>query len=139
LNSLSSPMEMSDMKRIAFAGALTIAALAPLAAAQAQVTVSVSTPEFGIRIGTPMPRPVYSVPVYVPAPPVVVATPVYLPPPVYAPPPPRYAPPPVVVRTVFVPAYRHYPYAPYASGARVAPGQFKHGKRKHRGPHRSYR
>jgi hypothetical protein len=128
-------MEMSDMKRIALASALTIAALAPLAAAQAQVTVSVSTPEFGIRIGTPMPRPVYPVPVYVPAPPVVVATPVYLPPPVYAPP-PRYAPPPVVVRTVVVPAYLHYPYA---AGARVAPGHFKHGKMKHRGPLRSYR
>jgi hypothetical protein len=126
---------MSDMKRIALAGALTVAALAPFAAAQAQVSVSVSTPEFGIRIGTPMPRPVYPVPVYVP--PVVVATPVYLPPPVYAPP-PRYAPPPVIVRTVVVPAVGHAHYPHYA-GARVAKGHFKHGKHKHRGRHRSYR
>lgn len=125
------------MKRIVLAGAAAlIATIAPFAAAHAQVAVSVSTPEFGIRIGAPAPRAFYPPPYAVYPAPVYVPTPVYLPP-VYAPP-PRYAAPPVIVRTVVVPAvgYRHYPR--YA-GARVAQGHFKHGRHRHRGPHRSYR
>jgi hypothetical protein len=111
------------MKRTLLIGSVLAALLVPFAAAQAHgVAVSVNTPEFGIRIGAPVYRPV--VPVYAP-PPVVYAPPrvVYAPPPVvYAPPRVFYAPP----RVVYVPAYTPYPYA----GVRVAP--YRHGHWKHR-------
>ncbi|MGE5337053.1 MAG: hypothetical protein ACM3PU_04440 [Gemmatimonadota bacterium] len=79
------------------AGAL----LVPFGAARAQeVSVRISTPEFGIRIGSPYPAPVYA-PVYSPP---VYSPPVYSPPVVVAPAPvyyeaPRYVivPPPRVV------------------------------------------
>ena len=77
-------------KRLLFAG-LAVAAIAPLAAqANGPVSVSVSTPQFGIRIGAPIFGPPV-VPVYAPFP--VYSPPVYSPP-IYAP--PVYAPPPVV-------------------------------------------
>ncbi len=71
------------MKRTILLGTLTAALLAPFTVAHAysNVSVSVSTPEFGIRIGGPVfhPVPVYSpVPVYAPVP-------VFAPVPVYAP------------------------------------------------------
>ena len=55
------------MKRTILLGTLTAALLAPFAVAQAQsnVIISVSTPEFGIRIGGPVFHPV---PVYAPRP-----------------------------------------------------------------------
>ena len=79
-------------KRLLFAG-FAAAAIAPLAAqANGPVSVSVSTPQFGIRIGAPFfgppvmpvyaPFPVYAPPVYSPP---VYAPPVYAPPVVYAP------------------------------------------------------
>lgn len=107
------------MKRTLLIGSLLAAALLPVAAANAHgVSVSVNTPDFGIRIGAPIYRPV---PVYAP-PPVV-----YAPAPVFYTPPPRviYAPPRVV--------YRPYPY--YA-GVRVAPVPYGHWKHKHRDSHR---
>ena len=71
--------------------ALTLAAMAPWSASQANgVSIGISTPEFGIRIGAPhFPHPVlHPVPVYQPLP-------VYRPAPVYYPR-VRYAPPPVI-------------------------------------------
>lgn len=66
---------------------------APVGAARAQqVSVRIDTPEFGVRIGTPYPRPIHA-PIY--------AAPVYAPP-AYSP--PVYAPP-----VVFVPAPVYYP------------------------------
>jgi hypothetical protein len=95
------------MKRTILLGTLTAALLAPftMAHAYSNVSVSVSTPEFGIRIGGPVfhPVPVYApVPVFAPAP-VFAPVPVYAPRPVYVTPrviypapvivvPPRYAP-----------------------------------------------
>ena len=73
-------------------GALVLAAMAPWSASKANgVSVSVSTPEFGIRIGAPhWPHRIFQpVPVYRPAP-------VYAPVPVYYPRPYRYAPPAVI-------------------------------------------
>jgi hypothetical protein len=89
---------------------LTVGTLAALSAATAQaqpaITVRIDTPEFGVRIGQPLPRygapgvivapvPIYGPPpvVYAPYPPVVIA-----PPPVIYAPPPRviYAPAPIV-------------------------------------------
>lgn len=92
------------MKRSLWAGALLIAAIAPWSVAQANgVTVSVSTPEFGFRIGAPFyGAPVYPVPVYVPAPRVYVPAPVYAPAPVYLP--PRYV---VAPRVIYQRPYRH--------------------------------
>jgi len=80
------------MKRSLALVAVALAAALPVGAAQAHgnVAISVDTPDFGIRIGTPF--PVY-------APPVVVA-----PAPVYVPPPVIYAPPPRVI----VPAPVYY-------------------------------
>ena len=72
--------------------ALVLAALAPWSASKANgVSVSVSTPEFGIRIGAPpWPHRIFQpAPVYRPAP-------VYAPVPVYYPRPYRYAPPAVI-------------------------------------------
>jgi hypothetical protein len=133
------------MKRTALLAALLATALLPFTAARAQVSVSINTPDFGIRVGPPLHRPVYPVPVYMPAPHVVVPAPVYLPPPVYLPspvylpppvyaPPPRYVPPPVV-RTVVVPTVV-YPHYPAYAGSRVAYGHPKHWKHKHRRGHR---
>ena len=70
--------------------ALMLAAMAPWSASHANgVSVRVSTPEFGIRIGAPH-FPVFQpVPVYRPVP-------VYQPVPVYHPRPYRYAPPAVI-------------------------------------------
>ncbi len=99
---------MNSRLVIVTAAALVAGALvAPFGAARAQeVSVRISTPEFGIRIGAPYPAPVYA-PVY-PAPvysPPVYTPPVYSPPVVVAPAPvyyptPRYvvvSPPRVVV------------------------------------------
>lgn len=125
------------MRKLAFATALAAAVLIPWSAARAQVSVSVHTPEFGIRIGAPLPRAV--IPVYYPAP-VYHPAPVYYPPPVYAPRPvylrPRVTAQPIVVRHVAVPA-AVYPYPYRRAGAEVAHGHFhhKHGKRRHRGHH----
>ncbi|MGH6609511.1 MAG: hypothetical protein ACRECQ_04560 [Burkholderiaceae bacterium] len=68
-------------------GALMFAAMAPWSAAKANgVSVRVSTPEFGIRIGAPHRPAYYPVPVYGP------------PPVVYAPRPRYVVPPPVIYR-----------------------------------------
>ena len=123
-------------KRLLFAG-LAITAVAPLAAQANGVSVAVSTPQFGIRIGAPVfgppvipvyaPAPVYAPPpvVYVPE---VVAPPVYVPAPVVVAPrvfyPRAYYRPPVVV------PYRQdrfYHYGNYGQQAvyRVPPGHAK--------------
>lgn len=66
--------------------ALGLAAAAPIGSAFAHpVSVRIDGPEFGVRIGVPVPR------VYLPAP-VVVAPPPRV---IYAPPPPVYAPRPI--------------------------------------------
>ncbi len=109
------------MKAALAALALTTLAVATPATAQASggVTIRVDTPEFGIRIGTPVrfhaPLPVYAPPVFIPAP-------------VYAPPVPvAYVPPRVVVRPpVVYHVIEPYPYRPI----------HKHWKNKHR--HRHY-
>lgn len=86
------------------------AALIPLSAqAGGGVSVAISTPDFGIRIGAPIFGP-RVVPVMVPAP-VVVPAPVMMPPPVVVPAPvylprPRVIHAPVVVAPVVVPRYR---------------------------------
>lgn len=94
------------MKRKFWVGAsfsaLVIAAMAPWSASQANsVSVRVSTPEFGIRIGAPhFPRAVYQpVPVHYPR------HYGYAPPPVVYTPPPRYFAPPH-----FVGGYRGHGY-----------------------------
>lgn len=102
-------------------GALVVAAMAPWSASQAHdVSLSVSTPEFGFRIGAPAPR-YYGGPRYYPAPVYVPPPVVYQPPPpvVYAPAPRYYAPPPVV--------YGGYGYPYYRAGWRYPPH--------HRHPH----
>jgi len=100
------------MKRTILLGTLMAALLAPFAIAHAHsnVAVSVSTPEFGIRIGAPVYQPV----------------PVYAPAPVYVPPPAVYVPAPRVIypAPVVVPAPRYVVPAPvyYARpGVWVAP------------------
>jgi hypothetical protein len=86
-------------------GALVVAALAPWSASQASnVSVGVSTPEFGIRIGAPYLPPVFApvpqpVPVYYPRPYGYVPPPVV----VYAPPPRVYGPPPECVEVRRIP------------------------------------
>ncbi len=101
-------------KRLWFAG-LAVAAIAPLAAqANGPVSVSVRTPQFGIRIGAPIFGPP-GIPVYAPVP--VYAPPVYAPP-VYSP--PIYAPPPLVyVAPVYVPRPRYFVPAPVVVAPRV--------------------
>ena len=101
-------------KRLLFAG-LAVAAIAPLAAqANGPVSVSVSTPQFGIRIGAPIFGPPV-VPVYAPLP--VYSPPVYSPP-IYAP--PVYAPPPVVYGPpVYMPRPRYIVPAPVVVAPRV--------------------
>lgn len=86
------------------------AALVPLQAHANDVSISVHTPEFGIRVGSPRPAPVVVQPVVVEPAPTVV----YAPPPrvVHAPPTVVYAPPPRVVyappRVVYEPVYQTY-------------------------------
>jgi hypothetical protein len=82
------------------AGLVLVAALPLAAHASGGVSVAVSTPEFGFRIGGPL----YGPRLYAPIP-VVVPAPVY-PPVVYAPPPVAYAPAPVVIPPPRV-VYRH--------------------------------
>jgi hypothetical protein len=70
------------------AAVLGLAAAAPIGSALAHpVAVRIDAPEFGIRIGVPLP------PVFIPAPLVVAPAPVYAPARVYAPE-PVYAPAP---------------------------------------------
>ena len=111
------------MKRTVLLGTLLAAVLVPfsLAHAHSNVAVSVSTPEFGIRIGAPVYHPV---PVYAPGP-VYAPAPVYAPPPVYVPAPRVIYPAPVVV----VPA-RGYYGAP--GGVWVAPRGYVNRHWKHR-------
>ena len=92
--------------------ALVIAAMAPWSASQASgVSVRVSTPEFGIRIGAP------HFPVYQPVP-------IYQPVPVYRPIPVHYP--------------RHYGYAP-PPVVYVAPPRYRgHGHYRHRWEHRHW-
>jgi hypothetical protein len=120
------------MKRTILLGTLTAALLAPFAVAHAysDVSVSVSTPEFGIRIGGPVYGPV---PVYAPAP-VYAPVPVYAPMPVYAPRPvyvtPRviYPAPVIVVPPRYAP--RHF--GPRAYWHRDWDDR-RDGRREHRG------
>lgn len=134
------------MKRTILLGALAAALLTPFAAthAHSNVSVSVSTPEFGIRIGGPVYRPA---PVYVPAP-VYAPVPVYAPAPVYGPVPYYAAPPVHVTPRVVYPAPRVIYRAPvivappryYGPGVWVAPRPHGHryrdgwhdGRREHR-------
>jgi hypothetical protein len=101
-------------KRLLFAG-LAVAAIAPVAAQANGVSVAVSTPQFGIRIGAPVFGPPV-IPVYAPVP-VYAPAPIYAPAPVYAPA-PLYAPPPVVYVPRFV-APRVYVPAPVMVAPRV--------------------
>lgn len=111
------------MKRTVLLGTLLAAVLVPfsLAHATSNVAVSVSTPEFGIRIGAPVYRPV---PFYAPVP-VYAPAPVYAPLPVYVPAPRVIYPAPVAV----LPA-RGYYGAP--AGVWVAPRGYGHHHWKHR-------
>ncbi len=128
------------MKRTILLGTLTAALLAPFTVAHAQsnVSISVSTPEFGIRIGGPVFHPV---PVYAPVP-VFAPAPVFVPVPVYAPRPvhlvPRvFHPAPVIV---VPPRYAPRHFGPRA-GVWVAPRAYQHrdwdgrrdGRREQRG------
>jgi len=108
---------------IAAASLITLAAAAPFSNAQAQqMSVRIDTPDFGIRVGTPYPQPIYG-PIY----PAVVYTPpvVFAPAPVYYP--PRYvvAPPRVLVPA---PIYYRQPWF-------VPPG---HAKRYWRSRHHHF-
>jgi hypothetical protein len=114
---------------------LAVAAFAPLAAhAGGGVTVSVSTPEFGFRIGEPF----HGAPVYGPLP-VYAPAPVFVPPPVFIPQqvivipgrvihraPVIVVPPRVAYAPVFVPPPRyrdrHWQQVRY----RMPPGHAKH-------------
>ncbi|HQR21228.1 MAG TPA: hypothetical protein PLE54_02155 [Burkholderiaceae bacterium] len=120
-------------KRLLLLAGLTFAAAAPLAAhAYTGVSVAVSTPEFGFRIGAPWYGPVYAPPVAVPVP--VFPTTVYAPPPVIYAPAPVVMPPPRIVypAPVFVPAPRVvYPRA-YMPPRTVVPyghERYEHGVR----------
>ena len=75
------------MRKSLALAAVALAAALPVGAAQAHgnVAISVDTPDFGIRIGTPF--PVYPPPViYTPPPRVFVPAPVYYGPPAFYPP-----------------------------------------------------
>jgi hypothetical protein len=104
------------MKRTILLGTLAAALLAPLAASQAHsnVSIGVSTPEFGIRIGGPA---YYPGPVYAPAP-VFVAAPVVVPVPVYAPRPVHAVPGVFHPAPVIVAPLRYAPrhFGPRAGG-----------------------
>lgn len=131
------------MRRTVLLGALLAGLLAPFAIAQAHggVSVSVSTPDFGFRIGAPVYRPapvIVAAPVYAPP---VYAAPVYVPRPVYVAPRVIYAPP-VVVPRYYAP--RAVVVAPRHPGARVASYGYGHRHWKHRrdhdrNDHRGYR
>ena len=87
---------------------LAVAALAPLAAhAGGGVTVSVSTPEFGFRIGAPF----YGAPVFGPVP-VYAPAPVFVPPPVFVPQQVIVVPARVIHRAPVVVVPRRVVYAP---------------------------
>ena len=103
------------VRKFSLVAGLVLMAAAPLAAqAYGGVSVAVSTPEFGFRIG----GPVYGPRLYAPTP-VVVPAPMY-PPVVYAPPPVVYAPAPVVI-----PAPRaFYPAPAFVPPPRVV---YRHG------------
>jgi hypothetical protein len=132
------------MKRTILLGTLAAALLAPFAAAHAysNVSVSVSTPEFGIRIGGPVYGPV---PVYAPAP-VYVPVPVYVAPhPVYVAPRPVYIAPRVIhsAPVIVVPARHFGPparvwVAPRAHGHRDRDDR-RDWRREHRRDHDGYR
>jgi hypothetical protein len=135
------------MKKPLLIALFAAAALAPIGATQASsgVVVSVSTPEFGFRIGAPFYGPPAYAPVYAPP---VYAPPVYMPsvyaPPVVVVPPPRwvYRPPVVVAPRVGYPVYVPRPRvvyprvveprfaAPYVQQAtyRIPPGHARHHK-----------
>jgi len=98
--------------------ALVMAAMAPWSASQANnVSVRVSTPEFGIRIGAPH----FPLPVYQPVP-------VYQPMPVHYPRHYRYAPRPVV----YVPPPRSFAPSHFVGGHRG------HGHDRHHWHHRNW-
>ena len=143
------------MNKRLFVAKLAIAALAPLGAAHANggVVVSVSTPQFGFRIGAPIYGPPVYAPVYAP-PPVVVAPPVFMPAPVYGPPAVMVPPPRVIHRApivvaphpvILVPAFAPRPRVIHHSGGRrpyygppvqqagywVRPGHYKHYRARH--------
>ena len=114
---------------------LAVAALAPIAAhAGGGVTVSVSMPEFGFRIGAPF----YGAPVYGPFP-VYAPAPVFVPPPVFIPQQVIVVPARVIHRAPVVVAPRRVVYAPVfvpppryrdrhwqQVNHRVPPGHVKH-------------
>ena len=120
------------MKRTILLGTLTAALLAPFAVAHAHstVNVSVSTPEFGIRIGGPVFHPV---PVYAPVP-VFAPGPVFAPVPGYAPWPihvvPRVVHPAPVI--VVPPRYAPRHFGPRAYWHRDWDDR-RDGRREHRG------
>jgi hypothetical protein len=143
------------MKKRLFVATLAIAALAPLGAAHANggVVVSVSTPQFGFRIGAPIYGPPVYAPVYAP-PPVVMAPPVFMPAPVFGPPVVMVPPPRVIHRApivvaprpvILVPAFAPRPQVIHARGVSrphygapvrqvgywVPPGHYKHHKGRH--------
>jgi hypothetical protein len=120
----------TTMKIRLIVAACAVGVIAPLGAAHANgpVSFSISTPDFGIRVGAPFYGPVFApAPVYVPAPayPLYAPAPVYLPAPVYVPPPRLIYPRPVVVvpRVVYPRSYVPAPrvYAPPYYGR---PGQY---------------
>ena len=97
------------MKRPFWIAALAATAIAPLPALAGGVSVSVSTPEFGFRIGAPVfhGTPVFvPPPVFVPAPVVIapVGAPVFHPMPVYLPTPVHVRRPVIVAPRVAYPA-----------------------------------
>lgn len=102
--------------------ALVVAAMAPWSASQANgVSIRVSTPEFGFRIG----GPVFGPPVY--APPIYQPAPVYYPAPVPVYRPRYYAPPPVV----YVAPPRYYGPPRYVGGYRGY-GSYRQWEQRHR-------
>ena len=116
------------MKRTILLGTLTAALLAPFAVAHAQanVVISVNTPEFGIRIGGPVFHPV---PVYAPVP-VFAPAPVFVPVPVHAPRPFHVAPHVIHTAPVIVVPPRHAArhFGP-RGGVWVAPRAYQHRDR----------
>lgn len=148
------PVPARNTARTTISTLLLAGALAALSASTAQaqpaVTVRIDTPEFGVRIGQPLPR--YAVPGVIVAPPVYGPPPVHYPAPfppvVLAPPPIIYAPPPRVIyapppRVIYGPPAVVYPSPAYGPPYGVAYGQFRHHKhgRKHGKykEHRAYR
>lgn len=140
------------MKRTLIIGAAAAAALLPMSAAYAQVSIGVRTPEFAFRIGAPgpafAPTPFFGVPVF--APPIGAPVfgppafgPVFVPAPVFVPRPRVFVPAPVFVRPprwVAVPR-RHPGFygAPgyYGQPNRVVPGS-SYGPPNHNAHHGQY-